>query len=345
MGYTIVRPSSHDEWLLERLKGIGSSDAGTVMGASPFSTPLRLWRQRMGIDPPVQETQAMKNGHFLEPAVAAYFADATGATIEKESEGDWLAVDDERPWLRVSPDRLFYPEGFEHKRENWCILEIKSTSKPVDKANLPLYWVCQVQYQMGVMGVGMAAVAWVTGFPRLSMDHAWLRFNPGFYATLKGAVDRFWNENILKGVEPEAIGPGDAALKYPVSRDRSFQEATEEDLANCRRYLELKAEREQLDEELLRVETAIKTSIRDAEAMTVTDWGTGDVRTLVRYKSTNESRFDETAFRTEHPEEYRRCLRTVFDRKELEQNDPELYGRYTSVVKGARRFSVIPNAL
>ncbi len=343
MGYTIIRPASHDEWLQERLKGIGSSDAGTIMGASPFSTPLRLWRQRMGIDPPVQETPAMRNGHFLEPAVAAYFADATGAVIEKSSEGDWLAVDDERPWLRVSPDRLFYPEGFEHKPENWCILEIKSTSKPVDKANLPLYWVCQVQYQMGVMGVGMAAVAWVTGFPRLTMDHAWVHFNPAFYKTLTGAIDRFWNENILGGTEPDVLDAGDALLKYPSSSDGKVCVATDEDIENCRRYLGLKSEREQLDEEILRVETAIKTSIRDAEAMKAADPVTGDLRTLVRYKSVNESRFDEEAFRSAHPEDYRRCLRTVFDRKELEQTDRQLYDQYLTTVKGARRFSVLCN--
>lgn len=342
MGYTIIRPASHDEWLRERLKGIGSSDAGTIMGASPFSTPLRLWRQRMGIDPPVKETSAMRNGHFLEPAVAEYFADATGAAIEYESEGDWLAVDDKSPWLRVSPDRLFYPEGFEHKKENWCILEVKSTSKPVDKANLPLYWVCQVQYQMGVMGIGMAAIAWVTGFPRLMMDHAWVRFNPAFYSTLKGAVDRFWNENILGGVEPEALDAGDTLLKYPSSVDQKVCRATGEDLENCRRYLELKAEREQLDEEILRTETAIKTSIRDAESMATEDPVTGVLKTVARFKSTNESRFDEEGFRRDHPKEYGLYLKSVFDRKELEQNDRQLYGKYLSTVKGSRRFAVLP---
>ena len=341
MGYTIIRPSTHEGWLQERLKGIGSSDAGTIMGASPFSTPLRLWRQRMGIDPPVTETPAMRNGHFLEPAVAAYFADATGALIDPSSEGDWLAVDDECPWLRVSPDRLFYPEGVAQTRENRCILEIKSTSKPVDKANLPLYWVCQVQYQMGVMGIGMAAIAWLTAFPRLTMDHAWVRFNPGFYATVKGAIDRFWNENILKGIEPEALDVEDTLLRYPRSAGGKVCTATDEDLDNCRRYLELKSEREQLDEEILRVETAIRASVRDAEAMTARDPSTGETRTLVRYKSVNESRFDEEAFRMEHPDEYRLYLKTVFDRKELEQNDRGLYDKYLSTVKGPRRFSVL----
>ena len=342
MGYTIIRPASHDEWLRERLKGIGSSDAGTIMGASPFSTPLRLWRQRMGLDPPVKETQAMRNGHFLEPAVAEYFADATGAAIEYESEGDWMAVDDESPWLRVSPDRLFYPEGFEQTKENWCILEIKSTSKPVDKANLPLYWVCQVQYQMGVMGIGMAAIAWVTGFPRLTMDHAWIRFNPAFYATLKGAVDRFWKDNILGGVEPEALDPVDTLLKYPSSVDRKACTASGDDLDNCRRYLELRSEREQLDEEILRVETAIKSAIRDAEVMTATDPSTGELRAVARFKSTNESRFDEEAFRRDHPKEYGLYLKSVFDRKELESSDKALYGQYLTTVKGPRRFSVLP---
>ena len=32
MAYRVIRPATHEEWLDERKKGIGSSEAGTVMG-------------------------------------------------------------------------------------------------------------------------------------------------------------------------------------------------------------------------------------------------------------------------------------------------------------------------
>lgn len=343
MGYTIIRPASHDEWLRERLKGIGSSDAGTIMGASPFSTPLRLWRQRMGLDPPVKETQAMRNGHFLEPAVAEYFADATGAAIEYESEGDWMAVDDESPWLRVSPDRLFYPEGFEQTKENWCILEIKSTSKFVDPDNLPLYWLCQVQYQMGIMGIGLAAIAWITSQPRLEMGHTWVKFNPAFFETLTGAIDTFWNENVLKRIAPEPRDEKDASLLWPTSEEHKTVQATVKDIDNCRDYLLAVAEKDEAEKRVAELAAAIKISLADAEVMQTTEEETGRVITLARFKSVNETVFDEEKFKDENPDVYAQYLTQVFDKATFKDEAKNLFQKYSSKRKGSRRFSVLAN--
>lgn len=341
MSYTVIRPADHDGWLAERLKGIGSSDAGTIMVVSPFSTPLKLWRQRMGIDPPVRESEAMRNGHYLEPAVAEYFAGATNSTIDYTSEGDWMAADTERPYLRVSPDRLFWPDGVEHTPENRLILEIKSTSKIVDPDNLPLYWVCQVQYQMGVMGIPMAAIAWVTGQPRLSMGHAWLRFNPAFFKTLTDAIDVFWNENILKKIEPEALDENDVSLLWPTSEDGKYVQADESDIDNCREYLRLTKEKEEIEEKLGMVTTALKSRLESAEALIATDPDTGKTETVVRFKSINETVFDEEKFHNEKPEEYVKYLQQYFDKNTLKEEDKALWNAYCTKRKGARRFAVL----
>ena len=70
MSYTILKPATHEEWLEERSKGIGSSEVGTIMGVNHFDTPYRLWRRKVGIDGPVESNEAMEMGHLLEPAVA-----------------------------------------------------------------------------------------------------------------------------------------------------------------------------------------------------------------------------------------------------------------------------------
>lgn len=344
MSYIEIRPADHAGWLAERAKGIGSSDAGTIMGVSPFSTPLRLWRQKTGIDPPVPETAAMRNGHYLEPAVAEFFANASGSTIDYSSEGDWIAADAERPYLRVSPDRLFWPNGAPHEPDKRLILEIKSTSKLVDPDNLPLYWICQVQYQMGVMGIPMAAIAWITSQPRLQMDYAWVNFNPAFFKTLTEAIDRFWNENVLKGVPPEAIDDTDAGLLYPRSEDNKIVTADETDIENCREYLRLIAEKDKLEEQIGQVTTAIKTRIKDAEALISTDPETGQATTIVRYKSINENVFDEEKFRNEEPDEYQKYLMTVFDKTLFKDEDKIRFKKYSDKRKGARRFSVLLRA-
>ena len=50
MAYRVIRPATHQEWLDERKKGIGSSEAGTVMGVNHFDTPYKLWRRKTGVD-------------------------------------------------------------------------------------------------------------------------------------------------------------------------------------------------------------------------------------------------------------------------------------------------------
>ena len=108
MSTTIIRPKDHQEWLKYRGSGIGSSEVATIVGLNPFETPYQLWRRKVGIDPPVEENFAMRAGHILEPAVAKFWEDATGREVDLSSEGDWLIVDDAKPFLRVSPDRLYW---------------------------------------------------------------------------------------------------------------------------------------------------------------------------------------------------------------------------------------------
>lgn len=340
MSYTVIRPKDHDGWLAERAKGIGSSDAGTIMGVSPFSTPLKLWRLKKGLEPPVPETAAMRDGHCYELAVTEYFRQVAKVDIDYSSEGDWLAVDDEKPYLRVSPDRLFWPEGAEHLPENRLILEIKSTSKLVDPDNLPLYWFCQVQYQMGVMGVKMAAIAWVTSEPRLNMNHTWVPFNPAFFKTLVEQIDRFWNVNILQDVEPEGITEEDMATKWPQSDPTKTAWAQSEDYLNCQQFVQLTKEIADKNDQLSKLAASIKGSIKDAEILMFEDPETGEKTLLAKNKSINETVFDEARLEQEDPETYTRYMRKFFDKNTFKDEEPDIFKKYTETRKGYRRFSV-----
>ena len=340
MSYTVIRPKDHDGWLAERAKGLGSSDAGTVMGVSPFTTPLELWEMKLGLKPPVPESDAMRNGHFLEPAVAEFFAYKTSSTIDYSTEGDWIAADTQRPYLRVSPDRLFWPEGVDQTPENRLVLEIKSTSKAVDPQNLPLYWVCQVQYQMGILGVKMGAIAWITAVPKLQMDYTWVRFNPAFFETLVNALDHFWNVNIQQGIRPEAISGKDCASLWPTSEDKKIAYATEDDLKACKQYINLNKQLDELEKQIDSVGTSIKKSIQDAETLVFRDPDTGKTTTIARFKSINETVFDEEGLEKKDPEAYLRYMKKYFDKQEFKDEEPDVYKSYISTRKGARRFTV-----
>ena len=70
MAVTIIRPSSHDEWLKLRQRGIGSSEVGSILGVNPYETPYMYWCRKLGLVERPAENAAMKLGHLLEGAVA-----------------------------------------------------------------------------------------------------------------------------------------------------------------------------------------------------------------------------------------------------------------------------------
>lgn len=159
MSYTVIRPKDRNEWLRQREKGIGSSEVGTILGLNPFETPYQLWRRKKGLDAPKQESFAMKAGHYLEDAVSLFYHDETGKDIIKRSAGDYLIVDDEKPFLRVSPDRTYWIPDMPRNDHNKGILECKTTQMEIDENSVPQHWFAQLQYQLGVAGLPQGALA------------------------------------------------------------------------------------------------------------------------------------------------------------------------------------------
>lgn len=315
MAYRIIKPTSHEEWLEERKHGIGSSEAGTIMGVNHFDTPYKLWRRKIGLDGPIPGNEAMELGHVLEPSVASMFAAKTGAEILKSSEGDWLAVDRKKDYLRVSPDRLYFLPGEEHTRKNQHILECKTTSVAIDKDDIPEYWYCQLQYQMGVMGIRSGALGWISSSPRLHFDYLEVKFNEPFYKALIEAIDTFWNVNIMGDVEPEDLNSDDTLLRCPLATEGETAEADEAVQDDYNGLKQVNASIKALEETKVRLEDSLKRAMGTAETL-VTPSGT----VLAQWKNTKETqRFNPKAFQAA---------------------DPAGYAMYLETIPGGRRFTV-----
>ena len=347
MSYRIIRPADHAEWLAERAKGIGSSDAGTVMGASPFQTPYGLYLLKTGRAEPVKESDAMFNGHILEGAVAEWFAAKTGAIVDITTEGDWIAADTQRDYLRVSPDRLYWPKGTPasaQTAENARVLEIKSTSKIVDKDDLPDYWYCQIQYQMGILGASHGTLCWISGSPTLHFDRAEVEFNKAFYDAMIERIDRFWTENIQKDVAPADTCAADTLRRYPQSKTGLTAEADDKTYALWRSLKDCRSELKTLEERENTLTDALKMALGEAETLTHIDNGTGEVKTLATWKSAIRESFDEERLKKDSPETWMEYCRTdtvvTLDRKALQKAKPELYARYSAKAPSGRKFLV-----
>jgi len=66
------------EWLEARKSKIGASDAGVIMGASPWATPYQLWEQKLDLSPATFQNQAMKRGLDLEDTARIELEKMTG---------------------------------------------------------------------------------------------------------------------------------------------------------------------------------------------------------------------------------------------------------------------------
>ena len=293
MSNTVIRPKDREEWLKHREQGIGSSEVATIVGLNPWETPYQLWRRKLGMDPPKPENFAMKAGHYLEDAVAQFWHDETGQDIIKASAGDWLIVDNDRPFMRVSPDRTYWLADMPRNNANKGILECKTTQMSIDPDDIPKHWFCQLQYQLGVAGYERGSLAWLCSGREFGYKN--LAFVPDFFAWLVEEVERFWVDCIQGRQEPSAANVEDVILKYSRHTDGKIIEVDDNIFAA---YQDLKAVRFELNELEARkaeLEDKIKMGFGDAEAISYGG------QTIATWKATKPSKkFDAKTYQAEH---------------------------------------------
>ncbi|MBP3768428.1 MAG: YqaJ viral recombinase family protein [Prevotella sp.] len=310
MSYTIIRQKNREEWLKDRSGGIGSSEVATVLGLNPWETPLQLWRRKKGIDPPKAENFAMKAGHYLEDAVSKFYADETGKDIIKASAGDWLIVNKEKPFLRVSPDRTYWIPGRPKSDRNKGIVECKTTQMEVDYDNPPQHWFCQLQYQLGVAELEQGALAWLT----MGRDFGYrdFTFDKEFYDWMVEEVEKFWTDNIVGNVEPDPVNVEDVLLRNPRHLPGKLVEADADIIEACKQLKEIKEELSDLDSRKKELEDKIKMSMGDAEALTAPGGTPAKPLIIATWKAAKDSqKFDEKSFAASEPNMYQSYLKTV----------------------------------
>lgn len=302
--------NSREEWLAARNEGIGASEVASVLGLNPWETPYQLWRKKRGIDKPQEENFFMKAGHYLEDAVARFYADESGREIIKSSATDFMFIDKDKPFLRVSPDRTFWLPDVARNDDNKGILECKTTQRPVDPDDLPKHWFCQVQMNLGVAGYEQGSLAWLCSGREFGYKD--ITFAPDFYGWMIEEVERFWIDNVLGGKEPAAINVQDILTKYNRHTDGKQIEVSDEIFETYKDLKDLKKEISALEDRKETLENRIKMAFADAEAIT---YG-GD--TLATWKAPKPT--------------------AKINTKLLEERYPNIAKEITQSVQGSRRF-------
>ncbi|HUT57153.1 MAG TPA: YqaJ viral recombinase family protein, partial [Phycisphaerae bacterium] len=135
------------EWHEARKTGIGASDAGAAIGASPYDNQLSLYRRKRGEIPDVEENELMAHGKYHEPATVRLWEYLT----QREMQAYPMSMyrDAEHEFMLATPDgELEDGHGVEIKQMGtWVAKKIDDSSLA---AAVPHY-IAQINQQMRVM--------------------------------------------------------------------------------------------------------------------------------------------------------------------------------------------------
>lgn len=317
MGTLTITSKTHGDWLKSREQGIGSSEVATVLGLNPYDTPYQLWLRKTGqVETVEQENFLMKAGHYLEDAISRFCADEAGLDIVKNSKSEFVVVDKEKPFMRVSPDRYAYPAGAKHTADNKVIVECKSSQKPVDPDNISKYWFVQVMYQLRVTQIPKAYIAWLVQGRDFGCKPIY--YDSDFASFIEEEVERFWIDCVVGGREPALSNIQDVLIKFPRHEEGKKVYASTEILDAWAELKDTNTEIKRLQSVKESLEETIKASMLDAERLVSPAEDGIEERTLVTWKMSKASqKFDSDTFKREQP---------------------EMYARYLKEAQGSRRF-------
>lgn len=184
---------NREEWLAERQKSIGGSDAAAIVGLNSYVTPYTVWADKTGRLPPKEDNEAMRQGRDLEQYVAERFTEATGKRVRRRTD---MMHNPAYPFAHANIDRAVVGER--------AGLECKTTSimnlKKFKNGDFPEHYYVQCVHYLAV-----------TGWDRWYL--AVLVLNQGFYwytierdedeiAALMTAEREFWNTYIIPDMPP-----------------------------------------------------------------------------------------------------------------------------------------------
>ncbi len=247
----------------ERRKGIGGSDVGAIMGANPYCSIVKLYKEKKGEIPPPVFNHAMEWGHILEDVIAKKYAKDNNFYFDPDAiplnhDSDYVPCPDandgviykpkiirsiEYDWAYAHPD-CFVQIG-EPDRYELSGIEIKTVSEGMYRKywandDVPPWQYYQVVWYSIVTGidhwklVGLAPHLRLSGDPILVHD---LYMDADLKTKVIAKVKDFW-ECLQSNTMPHIEKPSEADLKllYPTNTMDMVQSSGTVDAAVKRLY-------------------------------------------------------------------------------------------------------------
>ena len=252
-------------WLEKRKHYITGTDAGKLIGVSPWGGKFAVWLDKTGRAAPVVETPAMKAGKKFESAILQTYAEEMNCKLE-HVDGYNLITCDKYPRLGASLD------GWNHD------LQIPVDAKNIKWKNekwgdawtdqFPEYYKAQLQVQMMVTGATFAHLAVM--FSGQDFFIYSMEYDEDMAQKILDASDEFW-PYVENDQMPEADGSDEATeyIKSEFARGdaAAVKEPTEEILEALKGLQKAKLDEKDAQNRKTELENRIKLFMGDATAI------------------------------------------------------------------------------
>lgn len=291
-----VAELNRGEWLAYRRKGIGGSDAATVVGLNPYKSLYELWADKQGFLPESEDTEAMRTGRDLEQYVAQRFMEATEKRVERLP---YMYAHSDYPYITANIDRRIIGEN--------AALECKTTGvynkSRFSEGEVPANYLCQCYHYMNVMGYDkmyLAVLILGKGFYWYEVE----RNEEQQAALLKAEVD-FWNEYIIGNSIPAPDGSDGAgeALVAVYKQDCGKTVNLMHLDGKFAAYSDIRAKIEELSNTKSKIEQEIKQELGEASTGLGTEF-------KVTWKAQNRNSVDSKLLKEKYPDVYGECLKS-----------------------------------
>lgn len=132
------------EWLMNRRKGITGTDVGKIMGVSKWGTAMDVWRDKMGLNLPIEDNESMLWGRILEDVIAMEYSRRNDVAYYKPTTIKY----GKETWMLGSPDGIIVDE----QGKDLYGLEIKtSRSFKTFSSGIPADYEYQCRWYMMIM--------------------------------------------------------------------------------------------------------------------------------------------------------------------------------------------------
>lgn len=135
---------------------VTASKVPAILGVSPYDSPRSMWHKMRGDIPGQPETDTLRRGHYLEPAILAWWRDRHPEY--RIFAPQYVAARDDLPWAMATLDGL--ASAYDQAP---VVVEAKSSDKPDEWGRpgtdeVPPYYAGQVMFAMHLTGARRAFI-------------------------------------------------------------------------------------------------------------------------------------------------------------------------------------------